>query len=261
MQDAQIWTDDVSGNVVRLNPAVGSNGAEVIAALRQFGLEECEVFQTSGSTGPAKFVCLRYAAMRASAKAVNSILNTSAADTWLRALPDWHVGGRGLDLRAELNGASVVLMGECWDPVCYSELCSDATLSALVPTQVFDLVKANCRAPGALRVVLVGGGRLRPEIRQAALALGWPIRETYGMSEAASQVATETDQGGMELLPIWDARVDREARLYIRGAALFSGYLVSNAGWTFDTPFDTGGWFRTGDRVQIERRKLEFPSN
>ena len=103
------------------------------------------------------------------------------------ALPDFHVGGMGILARcheAFLQGGSG-WRGK-WDPVRYHELAlaEGSTLSSLVPTQLFDLVEHGLRAPEPLRAVIIGGGRLDDQLYEQALQLGWPLMESYGMTEA-----------------------------------------------------------------------------
>jgi len=102
---------------------------------------------TSGSRGPAKLVGLRREALLASAAAVNAHLEASVDDAWLLALPTFHVGGLGILARAHISGARVV---EPFGEVGWSaERFLDAVrtegcrLSALVPTQLFDLVETG----------------------------------------------------------------------------------------------------------------------
>ena len=46
--------------------------------------------------------------------------------------------------------------------------------------------------PASLRVALIGGQGLADALARRALAAGWPLRLTYGMTETGSQVATST---------------------------------------------------------------------
>ena len=66
------------------------------------------------------------------------------------------------------------------------------THTSLVPTQVHDLVKADLRAPETLKAIVVGGGHLDAATGRLARTLGWPVLASYGMTEAASQIATQT---------------------------------------------------------------------
>ncbi|MEZ5386711.1 MAG: AMP-binding protein [Prosthecobacter sp.] len=211
-------------------------------------------FQTSGSEGRCKWVGLTKESMLVSARAVNAHFEITANDHWLLALPVHHVGGFGVFARAFLSGSRVTRLEQKWNAALFTQTCDDAgaTLASLVPTQVFDLVASRLRAPESMRVVLVGGGSLSAEIEAAALALGWPVRRTYGMTETASQVASQNTEGGeMEILPIWDVSTDEAGVLTVRGEALAQGYAIQEeGGWRWEAvPAATG--LRTRDQVEI----------
>jgi len=228
------------------------------------------VFQTSGSTGEPSLVCLTRHALLANAAAVNDWLRATADDVWLRVLPDFHVGGQSIHFRAELSHSRVLVEDGKWDPQRFIRVAahSRVTLTSLVPAQVFDLVAAGLLAPPALRAVIVGGGALSDELYRQARALGWPLLPSYGLTEAASQVATArmeslltaplgTEGPPLELLPCWEARVDDAGRLQLRGAPLLSGRFVRTPhGWEMHRAVDDDGWFTTSDRARLDGRLL-----
>lgn len=253
---------------VALPPGGTADGLAVFAA--GLGLGGCCLFQTSGSEGAAKWVLLTKAAMLASARAVCAHLEVTSVDRWLLALPQWHVGGSSLWARSVVSGSSVVVMEGKWQPERFVGQCGEdgATLTSLVPTQVFDLVQAGLVAPSSLRAVVVGGGRLEPELGRRARALGWPVLQSYGMTEAGSQVATEPlehlkegfDPDELEVLPHWSVSVDEAGRLVLGGEALAAGYIKREAaGWVWEP---LGDAFTTRDLVGLRevdgRRFLRF---
>lgn len=246
------------------------------------------LFQTSGTTSAgagAPWVALSAAAVRASALAVNQHLGTTPDDSWLLALPTFHVGGFGILQRAAL--AAIPVFATNWDPARYARTAADtgATLSALVPTQVSDLVRADLCAPANLRAVLVGGGRLDPDLHRRARQLGWPLLRTFGMTETASQVATEISPSApaptdpdrlpgpwLPVLAGWQLRLagpihdpgpgpanatrcgEPAAALELRGPALFSGYVQPDLhapdSWQWVDP-RRDGWWRCRDLVRL----------
>ena len=239
-------------NTLPLNPALHTDADAVLRIADQAGLSDHTIFQTSGSTGEPKFVCLSGEALEASARAVNDHFGANASDVWLLVLPEFHVGGFSIPLRARLSGSRVISIRGRWNVAEGARLAAEATLVSLVPTQLHDLVETGLKCPPALRAAIIGGGSLRPELRERAVALGWPVRETYGMTEAASQIASEDDAGAMKILPIWKTRTDPDGRLSISGAALFSGYIT---GGKFEP---AGKWFETSDIVSTKDRALTF---
>lgn len=229
-------------------------------------------FQTSGSEGAPKWCGLSREAMLASARSVNAHLEVTPHDRWLVALPLHHVGGFSILARCFASGASFVQMNGKWDAAKFARLCAleKITLASLVPTQVFDLVEAKIHAPPSLRAIVVGGAGLNREIGNEARQLGWPVLQSYGMTETASQVATSSlaslrggfDPENLEVLPIWELKTDEEQRLTVCGSALTSGYAINKSnGWAWMEMNSSSG-LRTRDRVEIRnqgaRRILKF---
>ena len=126
-------------------------------------LEGHVLFKTSGTFGPAKWVCLSLSALRASALAVNTHLKANSEDVWLNALPTEHIGGFSIHTRALLSQSAVHHYDSRWEPSRFCQFARECgtTLTSLVPTQVHDLVVSREIAPSSLRAVLVGGGALR----------------------------------------------------------------------------------------------------
>jgi O-succinylbenzoic acid--CoA ligase len=218
-------------------------------------------FQTSGSEGDPKWVGLSRTALLASARAVNEHLEASPQDRWLITLPLHHVGGFSVLARCFDSRARFFHMKGKWSIDRFMGLClrETITLTSLVPAQVFDLVQNGVHAPPGLRAVVVGGGALARDIGLRAVALGWPVLQSFGMTEAASQIATEPldhlyagfDPDSLEVLRGWDLDVDDAGTLTIKGPALASGYLVRRgADWTWD-PIDPKRGLVTRDRVQV----------
>jgi O-succinylbenzoic acid--CoA ligase len=72
---------------------------------------------------------------------------------------------------------------------------SGATLVSLVPTMLYRLLAARIAPPpDSLRLILLGGAAADPELVRRCQALNIPIATTYGLTEACSQVATQTPQ-------------------------------------------------------------------
>ncbi len=232
------------------------------AQVAALGLRGHAVFGTSGSSGDPKWVALSQTALRTSARGVNAHLRVSATDRWLRALPAFHVGGFAVHVRHQLTGGELFWDDTKWNARPFAEHCQRAqiTLTSLVPAQVFDLVSARIPAPACLRGIVVGGGHLSTPLWCQARDLGWPLLTSYGMTEASSQIATqsgdEPDPTVLTVLPHWDVRAESDDRLALSGPALFSAYLLWRDGkWMAQPPAE---WFITGDRVALQGNRLRF---
>ena len=263
LSSARFWEGDE--NHIAIDP-LRPDDARGLAEFAKEGLNArgwC-FFQTSGSEGRPKWVGVTKDAFLVSARAVNAFFEVTAADRWLVALPLHHVGGFSIYARSFVSGSPVHRMEDEWDPAVFAAHCREhrATLTSLVPTEVFDLANEQIVAPPDLRAVIVGGGALAPGLRDRARKLGWRLCCSYGMTEAASQIATESTEGGatalretMVVLPHWDVTTDAESVLTIRGPALAKGYATRDErdAWHWQA-IDPETGLRTRDRVRLWRQ-------
>ncbi len=219
------------------------------------------LFRTSGSTGEGKWVVLSKEALLFSAMVVSGWLGADSDSKWGLALPLNHVGGFGVVARAYSAGCGLAVYVGKWDAARFSKWVESegVTHVSLVPTQVHDLLQGGFRAPKKLRVVVVGGGRLDDDTGQAARDAGWPVLASYGMTEACSQIATQSldllrmpyVECPLTILPTWRVRRSESGLLEIKGDALFSGTLEKQEEeWVFK-PREPG-WFTTNDRGSVD---------
>lgn len=266
-------------NEILLNPRWPQSDYQALRALaedsqKKLGLKGHVWIATSGSTAEAlsaiKLVALSKKALWASAHSVNQHLRAGPTDVWTQVLPRFHVGGLGIEIRAQLAGSRVVraLLNEKWDVHHYHKLVGKegCTLSALVPTQIYDLVVNGYRAPETLRAVVVGGGAFEEPLYLQARALGWPVLPSYGMTETASQIATaslsslhNSDFPEVGLLSHAKARTNSEGFLEVWAESLFTCYAQSTPdGPRCWSPLTDEGWFVTEDRGEVSDGNLKI---
>lgn len=227
---------------------------------------------TANSFQDLKWVALSKRAFLASADAVNQHLKSTVSDVWLQPLPEFHVGGLSILARSTRSGARVVPFQK-WN--CEAFIASitqhHVSLTALVPTQLYDLVQAKVRCPNSLRALPVGGGALSYGLYRRALELGWPVLPTYGMTEACSQIATasleslgssfseEGELPGMEVLSHLEVEMLPDHRFQLRGPSLLSGYIYrkSESYASFEDPKE-GGWFLSPDKGELQGKHLKI---
>lgn len=265
-------------NVILLNPRLPKEDHDLlyklaVATQAELSLKGHVWIATSGSTASSaagtKLVALSKSALLASANAVNEHLQATKQDVWTQVLPRFHVGGLGIELRASLMGSRVVnaLKNDKWDVNYFYQTLLDerCTLSALVPTQVYDLVAQGLRAPNSLRAIVVGGGAFDVALYERARELGWPVLPSYGMTETASQIATAPLSSlqaflfpGIQLLSHAEARSSKEGFLEIRAKSLFTCYAQkSDQGFKSWDP-KIQGWFTSEDRGEVDGRILKI---
>ncbi len=168
-------------------PALGAADAHILGPSIAAGLF------TSGTSGTPRLVSLTHDNFAASATASASNLGASPTHAWLGSLPLFHVGGLAMAYRCAMAGASLVLEPR-FDVARAADLLAAGlvTHASLVPTTLGRVLQAR---PGGfsarLEALLIGGGPMSPSLLRQARAAGLPVLQTYGLTEACSQVATE----------------------------------------------------------------------
>lgn len=254
----------IQGSALLLNPRMPGAWRERVLSANFPDWPDHVWLATSGTGGVLKLVGLSRAALESSARAVNGVLGATASDVWLDALPGFHVGGLGIAVRAAMSGARHESAGP-WEAASFAQRAAEvgATLVSLVPAQVHDIVAAGVRAPLSLRAAVVGGGALDEALHASAEALGWPILPSYGLTEAASQVATARCgrvRAWLPLLPHIEARCGASDALALRGPSLLTGWMVFGPGGTakLEDPKESGGWLFTRDRAEVRGREIRL---
>lgn len=210
---------------------------------------------TSGTTGTPRAALLTYGNHTASASASAAHLGTGPADTWLVCLPLFHVGGLALLFRAPRDGSALEIH-ERFDAAAVAvALAGGRVTCASLVARTLERTLAAAAQPfsGALRAVLVGGGPVPAPLLARARAAGLPVARTYGLTEAASQVATqrpgEADETCGRPLPGAEVRIeageDGAGEVCVRGPMVMAGY-------DGEPERSPGDWLRTGDIGRID---------
>jgi O-succinylbenzoic acid--CoA ligase len=206
----------------------------------------CTKVLTSGTSGSPKLVELTYGNHLWSAVGSAFNLGVDPADRWLCCLPLHHVSGLSILLRSVIYGtAAVIHDGFDLDRVAEALESGEVTLVSLVATQLTRLIDAGA-AIERPRAILVGGGPVPDEILSEALGLGATVVQTYGLTEAASQVTTlspadaarKRGSAGRPLLTT-HVRIS-EGEILVQGPTVAPG------------EFDDDGWLHTGDAGRID---------
>ncbi|MCS6835764.1 MAG: o-succinylbenzoate--CoA ligase [Anaerolineae bacterium] len=148
---------------------------------------------TSGTSGKPKAARLSFNNLFTSALASAYTLGLLPQDRWLCLLPFYHIGGLSLLTRCCLYGCTLEFFSKFDAEAVNAHLhAQPVTLVSLVPTQLWRMleVRGQRQQPQALRLVLLGGAAASPDLMARAQTGGVRVATTYGLTEAASQVAT-----------------------------------------------------------------------
>ena len=204
---------------------------------------------SSGTTGARRPIDLSFGNFAASAASSAANLGVEPDDVWLACLPMDHVGGLSILIRSVIYGTAA-LVHPGFDVEAVAAALAEAeprvTLVSLVPTQLRRLLDADADWSG-LRVALIGGAALDRETLDRALAAGAPVVQTYGLTEACSQVCTLAPEeapshrgSSGRALPGIEVETATDGRIRVRG-----GNVARAAA-------DADGWLRTGDLGRID---------
>ncbi|MBL8917354.1 MAG: AMP-binding protein [Myxococcaceae bacterium] len=148
---------------------------------------------TSGTTGTPTLVPLTVGNFVAAHAANAANLGAVETQVWLGTLPLFHVGGLAMAFRWAMMGAALVLERQ-FDAGRAAALLrrGDLTHASVVPTALARLLdQPGPPFASSLAAILVGGGPMGAELLSRARARGLPVLQTYGLTEACSQVTTE----------------------------------------------------------------------
>ena len=191
---------------------------------------------TSGSTGVAKVAEITTSQLMFSAMGSAIRLGHDTKDVWLNCLPLHHIGGLSVLYRCSWY-ATTVAIHDGFDPtaVC-SAIDNDlVTMISLVPTMLTDLLdhRAPSPLPTTLRVILLGGAAASRSLLERCKNLELPVAQSWGMTEAASQIATSmtgeftTGVGA----PLCFAKVDSiDGKLTVEGPLVSSKITTNDMG-------------------------------
>ncbi len=224
---------------------------------------------TSGTTGDPKGVILDASQIAWTADHICTSHRLSPTDRGLTVLPFFHVNGPVVGLCASIMAGSTIVIARKFSRSHFWSWIEEyqVTWASVVPSIVMILLGTDKPAflPGALRFMRTGTAALpATDLRAFEAKFGIPLIETYGLSEAASQVTAnplppgrhKPGSAGLHVgvaLRICRPRADGDEDLHdvprgetgeicISGPSVIPAY-YGNA----DKESFQHGWFRTGD--------------
>lgn len=231
------------------------------------------VLHTSGTTSRPKIVPLSHRNVTASAVNIGRTLRLSREDVCLNIMPLFHIHGLiGAVLSSIAAGASIAC-APSFDALKFFRWFAEVnpTWYTAVPTMHQAILGRAARnleviALSRLRLLRSSSSSLPPQVMQELeKVFGVPVLESYGMTEAAHQMASNPlppgnrfagsvgIASGPEIAIMNDAgdilKANDIGEVVIRGRDVFAGYEnnpEANAkAWT-------NGWFRTGDQGYLD---------
>jgi amino acid adenylation domain-containing protein len=224
------------------------------------------ILLTSGTAARPKMVPLTHASVCLSARNAGQVLSLTRHDRLLLVLPLFHAHGLISGLATALAAGSSVVCTSGFDAISFLGWMREwqPTWYTAVPTIHRALLTAAEQDPArarasSLRVIRSASSSLAPAILARLEAMfGVPVIETYGMTEAASQIAANPLElrksgsvgraAGPEIAIMDDTGCElgsgEQGEIMLRGPTMTRGYY--NDEETTRASF-RDGWFRTGD--------------
>ncbi|MCA9408314.1 MAG: AMP-binding protein, partial [Candidatus Omnitrophica bacterium] len=217
--------------------------------------QDAVIMYTSGSTGKPKAAILTYGNLWTNALGSNEFLSFSKDDAWLLSLPLYHVGGLSIVFRFLLAQGKLVIPTEnenLDESILRYEM---VTHLSLVSTQLYRLLqkKEVSLRLARYKVLLLGGGPVQQALLEQAREYQLPIYITYGLTEAASQVATSkkiknSEEQKAKILSFQKVKISSAKEILIQGECVFKGYWENGK---LNSSRDEAGWYKTGDIGEI----------
>ena len=262
LDQARAAVEGSDARVVAIESELPEGGAAVEGALSVDEDAVHSLIYTSGTTGSPKGALLTHGNFYWSAVASGQNLGVDPTDRWLACMPLFHVGGLSILLRSAIYGTTAVVHDGFDEGRVNRALRHEGiTVLSVVATMLRRMLDADGEAyPPSMRAVLVGGGPVPAELLVRARDRGLPVLQTYGLTEAASQVATlsagdalrKVGSAGLAL-PATTLRIDVDGaaaepgevgEIFVAGPTVTPGYLGRPEA-TSEALRD--GWLHTGD--------------
>jgi len=222
------------------------------------------LLSSSGTTGTPKVMALPMAQLLDTATLIARHNSLSAGDCGFNPLPLWHVNAEVVGLLATLVAGSSLVLDERFHRTGFWKIIDDFEVTWInaVPAIISRLVTLQGGESPASRVRFIrsASAPLSPQLfTEFETSTGIPIIQSYGMTEAASQICANPLSGlrkagsvgvavgvSVRVVPLDDEPSSQGVdvgHIEIKGPTVIRAY-ESDA---YADRFDAEGWLRTGD--------------
>lgn len=244
---------------------IASNTPAKFNTVSQFPLEQVtSIMYTSGTTGQPKGVLQTFGNHWWSANASLLNLGLSAEDSWILAVPLFHISGLSMLMKGLIYGVPIYLF-EHFQATDINRLLinGEGTNISVVTTMLEALLTdlGDRYYHPNLKCILLGGGPISDSLLEHCVKKNIPVVQSYGMTETASQVVAlnlfdakkKIGSAGLPLFPT-QLRIasndlvlkpNKIGEIQLQGPTITPNYL--NQSDKFKESWTTDGWFKTGD--------------
>lgn len=222
------------------------------------------VLSSSGTTGTPKVMALTVGQVLAAAHLVAEHHALGPGERGFNPLPLWHINAEVVGVLASLAAGASLVLDDHFHRTGFWKVVdeSGATWVNAVPAIIARLVQRDegDAVPSRVRFVRTASAPLAPTLGEAfERATGVPVVQSYGMTEAASQICVNPLDGrrkpgsvgrpvgvGLRVVSLDDgtaAPTGTVGSIEIHGPTVISHY----EGGEYADRFDAQGWLRTGD--------------
>ncbi len=236
------------------------------------------ILASSGTTGRPKIMALPVAQLLLTAEQVALHNALEHADRGLNALPLWHINAEVVGLLATLVAGASLSLEDRFHRTGFwavADKCQITWINA-VPAIISRLstLREGEVVPSRIRFIRSASAPLSPALLgQFEMNIGVPIIESYGMTEAASQISANPLNGPRKVgsvgravgvavrvvaiataAPGQLAATNEIGRVEIKGPSVIERY----EGAGYEDRFDHDGWLDTGDLGYLDDDSFLF---